>query len=293
MSLLFLCLPLLQEFSTLQSQNGTIYNAPYDLYPNLNYSMTHGWQATSTRIKACKDYRQCPWYDLETLPSQAFLEPDASQSEITRAKETYLTMYGSGSQNIDYCFTSLILSMRKEYKDCNSIYSMYFKEYLNKFGLRKDVPQNETTPFLMDLLEKEGVSPNYFKQCLDYKFSNGIGSNSVTSLMTLDAPSKLPFKIVCCIISIFGLLGNLALFVIYVRKDRKVRFNSLMLLIMTFDSFFIVCGVANMVIELTESSEDNILVKVITFLYHFTFTGSVSTTTLVAIERYLILCKEK
>ena len=111
--------------------------------------------------------------------------------------------------------------------------------------------------------------------------------------MTLDAPSKLPFKIVCCIISIFGLLGNLALFGIYVRKDRKVRFNSLMLLITSFDFFFIVCGVAKVVIGLTESSEDKILVKVIIFLYQFTFTGSVYTTTLVAIERYLILCKEK
>ena len=97
MSVLFLCLPLLQEFSTLQSQNGTIYNAPYDLYPNLNVTMRHGWQVTSTRIKACKDYQQCPWHNLETLPSQAFLESDASQSEVTKAKEKYLAICCSSS----------------------------------------------------------------------------------------------------------------------------------------------------------------------------------------------------
>ena len=158
-----------------------------------------------------------------------------------------------------------------------------------------EVKMNGCFDTLENLPPGNGPRPDPGTYCFcDRDGCNGGGNEqSITSLMTLDATSKLAFKIVCCIISLFGLLGNLALVVIYVRKDRKVRFNSLMLLIMTFDSFFIVCGVANMVIELTESSEDKILVKVITFLYHFTFTGSVSTTTLVAIERYLILCKEK
>ena len=102
MNLIFWCLPLLREFSVLQTQNGSIDNVPFDTYYYLNVSMEDfGRQTTSNRIKACQDHKKCPWYNLETLPSQAFLEPDASQSVVNRAKETYLTMYGSGSMNID------------------------------------------------------------------------------------------------------------------------------------------------------------------------------------------------
>ena len=116
--------------------------------------------------------------------------------------------------------------------------------------------------------------------------------------MPLDATSKLPFKIVNCIISIFGLVGNLALFVIYVRKDHKVRFNSLMLLITSFDFIFLVFENVRTVIELTEDvkwiyMDKPIYLRIILFLYGFTFTGSVYTTILVNIERYLILCREK
>ena len=290
-TVLFICLPVLQEFSALENENGNIYKVPSETYPYLNATMEHGWNVTSTMIKACKDYQKCPWNNLETLPSQAFLEPDASLSEITRAKETYLTQYSLGSQNIDDCFTSLILSMWKESKNCKSIYSVYYTEFLNKFGFRKDIPQTESTSFVMDFTKKTRVTGDYLQQCVTYMSNH---EESYTSLASLDATSKLAFKIVCCIISIFGLLGNLALFVIYVRKDRKVRFNFLMLMIATYDFFFIFFGVVKVIIELTVSSEDQpIFFKIVAFLYYFTFTGSVYTTTLVAIERYLILCKEK
>ena len=296
MHLLFLCLPLLKEFSALQNENGILSNVSPDTYPNLNASMEEGSELTSNRIKACLDFKKCPWDNFETLPSQAFLEPDASQSEIARAKETYLAKYGSGSQNIDDCFKPLVLTMRKEDKDCSSMFSNHKKEYLNKFGVRLDVPQTEMMQFLIHFTEKEGVTIDFYLKCRHYLLNTN--KETYESMMPLDVTSKLPFKIVNCIISIFGLVGNLALFVIYVRKDQKVRFNSLMLLITSFDFIFLVFQNVRTVIELTEDVKwiymnKPIYLRIILFLYGFTFTGSVYTTILVNIERYLILCREK
>ena len=209
------------------------------------------------------------------------LEPDASESEITRVKETYLTQHGSEAQNIEDCFTPLVLEMQKEGKDCKSICTRYYQEQFEKY---ETYAEAEADGFLTDFSEEAGASSEYLSGCIAYITSDV--TNTLQNLGNLDATSKLPFQIVTCIISIFGLVGNLALFVIYVRKDQKIRFNTLMLLITSFDFFYNVIGIA-------EFFENETLEWLILFLYGFTITGSVWATTLVTIERYLILCKEK
>ena len=273
---IFYCLPLFQEFSAFQDQNGSIGNSvSVDLYPNLNSSVEeYGWQETINEIEAYEDYRQCPWDNLETL------EPNASESEITRAKETYLTQHGSEAQNIEDCFTPLVLEMQKEGKDCKSICTRYYQEQFEKY---ETYAEAEADGFLTDFSEKAGVSSEYLSDCIDYISITFDRNNTLQNLGNLD---ELPFQIVTCIISIVGLVGNLALFVIYVRKDQKIRFNTLMLLITSFDFFYNVIGIA-------EFFENETLEWLILFLYGFTITGSVWATTLVTIERYLLLCKEK
>ena len=185
-------------------------------------------------------------------------------------------------------------------QDCDSMFTK-FKKAMQELGEKSGINAmaNISETFVLDFLNQNGgaskVSLEDFSRCLSHKATFMDAKNQLfKSLSTVDATSKLAFKIVSCIISIFGLVGNLAMFVIYFRKDRKVRFNSLMLLITSFDFFFIVFGMVQLAIHLTESGEDQLtLAKIVQFLYSFTFTGSVYTTTLVVIERYLILCKQK
>ena len=105
----------------------------------------------------------------------------------------------------------------------------------------------------------------------------------------LDDQTKFAFKIATYIIAIFGLLGNLALFYTYWKKNRKIRFNILMLMISAFDLVYLV-------VELVAYSTENTFEQyngITGFIYNFTFACSVYTTALTVIERFLILCLEK
>ena len=111
----------------------------------------------------------------------------------------------------------------------------------------------------------------------------------LTQQITLDDQTKSAFKIVTYIIAVFGLLGNLALFYTYWKKNRKVRFNVLMLMITTFDLAYLV---VELVAYSTEDTFDRFY-GITAFIYDFTFACSVYTTALTVIERFLILCLEK
>ena len=105
----------------------------------------------------------------------------------------------------------------------------------------------------------------------------------------MDDRAKSAFKIGTYISAILGLLGNLALFYTYWKKNRKVRFNILMLMIATFDLVYLV-------VELVAYSTEDTFEQyngITGFIYNFTFACSVYTTALTVIERFLILCLEK
>ena len=161
--------------------------------------------------------------------------------------------------------------MHKEAKDCTSMKNKYMKELFNKFGNEEEIPETQTSSFTMDFIQKEGVL-DYFEQCIDFDSEDANNQlYTITSLTTLDPTSKLAFMIISCIISIFGLVGNLTLFVIYVRKDRKVRFNSLMLLIISFEFFFIICEVVKVILKSSGSMEYKTVGKMVNFLSFWNF----------------------
>ena len=224
-------------------------------------------------IDVCKDYEQCPWDELETLPSQDFFDPKASQSVVTRAKETYFALHGEGSQTIDACFTSLVLSMKKKMQNCNTLFPKYkeaMHELSEKSSSMTEFSETDGGTFSVGIWNQIGgaskVSWEDFDGCLKYKVTSSDARNQLfTTLTTVDPISKLAFKIVSSTISIFGLLGNLALFAIYIKKDCKVRFNNLMLLIISFDFFFIICGVVKG--SMIESSVDITIGKMVNFLF--------------------------
>ena len=99
------------------------------------------------------------------------------------------------------------------------------------------------------------------------------------------------------IIATFGLFGNIALLVTYFRKDRKIRFNNLMMLIGAFDVLFVLLALvgatSNLAFTITPTSITNQLRKWYNFTSLWSFSGSVYVTALIAIERYLAICKER
>ena len=107
----------------------------------------------------------------------------------------------------------------------------------------------------------------------------------------------MPLYTIEWMIALFGITGNLTLMRIYLGKDRKIRFNNLMILIAFFDSLYVLTDLTSTVLDSTYKyipTEDfNIISQIINFMGYWSFSGSVYTTALIAFERYLSLCKEK
>ena len=118
-----------------------------------------------------------------------------------------------------------------------------------------------------------------------------------TSQFNLNPDDSMPFQIMEFIIATFGLFGNIALLVTYFRKDRKIRFNNLMMLIGAFDVLFVLLALvgatSNLAFTITPTSITNQLRKWYNFTSLWSFSGSVYVTALIAIERFLAICKER
>ena len=96
------------------------------------------------------------------------------------------------------------------------------------------------------------------------------------------------YLIVKSIFAGIGLIANAVLFVIYLKKDRKLRFNQSMLLLITWDTLFILTTLIENFAKETEFSYG-----ILEFFSRSTFSGSVFTTTIIALERFMILCRNK
>ena len=131
-----------------------------------------------------------------------------------------------------------------------------------------------------------------------------------SSQQTLTDSERIPFYTMEWIIALFGIVGNLTLLRIYMRKDRKIRFNNLMILIAFFDNVYHITDLASTILDSTSNNtkldftcvtykyfittEDiYVVLRVIKFFHYWSFSGSVYTTALIAFERYLSVCKEK
>ena len=89
------------------------------------------------------------------------------------------------------------------------------------------------------------------------------------------------WAIITLIISIIGLLGNIALMVTYRKKNLQIRFNVLMITLACFDIFYLISD------SITQFQDFWLLMH----LRGFGFSASILTTVCISFERYMVLCK--
>ena len=130
------------------------------------------------------------------------------------------------------------------------------------------------------------TTPIFKTKMADYEM-NMTNPLNTTNPIELDGDTKLIYSVIKGIFAGIGLIANAALFVIYLKKDRKVRFNLSMLLLITWDTLFILSMLIRFATLPTPFS------TIAYFLHWATFSGSVITTTLTAVERCLVLCRNK
>ena len=89
------------------------------------------------------------------------------------------------------------------------------------------------------------------------------------------------FSIITVIISLIGLLGNIALMVTYKKKNLQIRFNVLMITLAGFDIFYLI----------SDSTAQFTNFWLLMHLRGFGFSASILTTVCISFERYMVLCK--
>ena len=88
------------------------------------------------------------------------------------------------------------------------------------------------------------------------------------------------------IIVLFGLIGNILLFKEFWLKNRKKRFNALVLILTVFDELFLIFGMSHLL-----SSQDTF--SPLYAIAQVCFCGSAYTTITISLERYLIICHNR
>ena len=98
--------------------------------------------------------------------------------------------------------------------------------------------------------------------------------------------TQLVFAGIALIFTIMGIAGNIALIHIYKAKNLNVRFNCLMMFLSICDLCFLVMGILDFVtIEIVGET------PFLGWLVQVCFTASVYTTVAIAMERYLVFCR--
>ena len=120
------------------------------------------------------------------------------------------------------------------------------------------------------------------------EFSNATptdGDDTVSS--GIDAV-QLTGKVLFFIFTAIGLASNIALIRIYVKKDLTLRFNSLMLILASFDMTIIAFFILTVLLQLTIGHDLNLAP-----MYYLDISLSVCsayTMVAIALDRYLSLC---
>ena len=103
----------------------------------------------------------------------------------------------------------------------------------------------------------------------------------------------IAFYVLNCLIALFGMLGNAALFKTYLRKDRSLRFNQLMIILATFDFLYLSFLVVTGAVDIAGYDRTGKLRIGLSFNVDGFFGCSVYTAISLCLERYLILCHKR
>ena len=125
------------------------------------------------------------------------------------------------------------------------------------------------------------------------EFSNGTttddtASSGIDAVRGIDAV-QLTGKVLFFIFTAIGLASNIALIRIYVKKDLTLRFNSLMLILASFDMTIIAFFILSAMLQLTIGQDLNLAP-----MYYLDISLSVCsayTMVAIALDRYLSLCR--
>ena len=117
-------------------------------------------------------------------------------------------------------------------------------------------------------------------------------ANTTTYDAEVPTALNVVFYVFCTIKAfafLLGLYGNVCLINIYRKKDLKIRFNALMLLLAccanTCLTLHLICWICSFI------SGASKLKWALYFISEFPFRGIIYSTVAVTIERYLVLCK--
>ena len=99
---------------------------------------------------------------------------------------------------------------------------------------------------------------------------------------------QIALMVLCFIFALIGVFSNIAMIHIFKQKDLKVRFNCLIIVRAVFDLITICCFLFTGLMYLIKVEMAPWM-----FLCACAFNCSAFTMTTIALERYLVLCKNK
>ena len=88
-----------------------------------------------------------------------------------------------------------------------------------------------------------------------------------------------------------GLIGNIALIVIFSKKDLKLRFNGLIIILAVFDLVYMTTRLTwSMIFYLDLELDEKFKINTMGFLEQVAFSCSAYTAIAISLERYILIC---
>ena len=132
-------------------------------------------------------------------------------------------------------------------------------------------------------------SYQFVKKGYDSSFQNYTSTVLETdSIMDYDLVEQI-LASCFCLFALIGIVSNLALLLIYKKKDLSIRFNCLMLLLATFDMVTMFMYLLTLILAVLIGPDK---LDILLYFDSCCISCSVYTITAIALERFLVLCKQ-
>ena len=208
-SVVFHCLPLLQDYKNFQNGkfdfNVTSVNSSTNLDDQYPFNQEDFYNATSKKYgynitenvrSACDEYTDyCGPLVFTQLPKETAF---ANQSDIELAKENLVKITKKylieeeelnarratekAQNQIEPCFSPLILAMHKTMLECNAMYLAYYKRF------QEEEKDEEKKSFLKEL----GMNLQDFAECYDYKSNATVNNLDCDQIIDFDHLDQYP-----------------------------------------------------------------------------------------------------